>query len=286
MSVEITTAFVNQFSSNIQMLSQQMGSLLRNAVDVETVNGEKAFFDQVGSAAAVLRTTRHADTPLIDTPHSRRMVTMSDYEYADLIDDQDKVRLLVDPTSTYARAAAAAMSRAMDDVIIAAAFGTSLTGKDGTTSTAFDSNNQIAVGAAGLTLAKLIEAKEILDSNDVDPSIPRYIAVSPKQITNLLDDPEVTSADYNTVRALVKGELDTYVGFKFITTNRLPLDGSDDRRVFAWAMDGIKLAIGKEPTARIDERADKSYATQVYYCMSVGATRMEEAKVVEIICDE
>ncbi len=99
MSVQITTAFVNQFSSNIQMLSQQMGSLLRNAVDVETVNGEKAFFDQVGSAAAVLRTTRHADTPLVDTPHSRRMVTMSDYEYADLIDDQDKVRLLVDPTS-------------------------------------------------------------------------------------------------------------------------------------------------------------------------------------------
>jgi hypothetical protein len=286
MSVQITTAFVNQFSSNIQMLSQQMGSLLRNAVDVETVNGEKAFFDQVGSAAAVLRTTRHADTPLIDTPHSRRMVTMSDYEYADLIDDQDKVRLLVDPTSTYARAAAAAMGRAMDDVIISAALGTSLTGKDGTTSTPFDSNNSIAVGAAGLTLAKLLQAKEILDSNDVDPSIPRYIAVSPKQITNLLDDPEVTSADYNTVRALVKGELDTYVGFKFVTTNRLPLDGSDDRRVFAWAMDGIKLAIGKEPTARIDERADKSYATQVYYCMSVGATRMEEAKVVEIICDE
>jgi hypothetical protein len=286
MSVQITTAFVNQFSSNIQMLSQQMGSLLRNAVDVETVNGEKAFFDQVGSAAAVLRTTRHADTPLIDTPHSRRMVTMSDYEYADLIDDQDKVRLLVDPTSTYARAAAAAMGRAMDDVIISAALGTSLTGKDGTTSTSFDSNNQIAVGAAGLTLAKLIEAKEILDSNDVDPSIPRYIAVSPKQITNLLDDPEVTSADYNTVRALVKGELDTYVGFKFVTTNRLGLDGSGDRRCFAWAMDGIKLAVGKEPTARIDERADKSYATQVYYCMSVGATRMEEAKVVEILCDE
>ena len=286
MSVQITTAFVNQFSSNIQMLSQQMGSLLRNAVDVETVNGEKAFFDQVGSAAAVLRTTRHADTPLIDTPHSRRMVTMSDYEYADLIDDQDKVRLLVDPTSTYARAAAAAMGRAMDDVIISAALGNALTGKDGTTSTPFDSNNQIAVGAKGLTLAKLIEAKEILDSNDVDPSIPRYIAVSPKQITNLLDDPEVTSADYNTVRALVKGELDTYVGFKFITTNRLGLDGSGDRRCFAWAMDGIKLAVGKEPTARIDERADKSYATQVYYCMSVGATRMEEAKVVEIICDE
>jgi len=287
MSTQITTAFVNQFSSNIQMLSQQMGSLLRNAVDVETVNGEKAFFDQVGSAAAVLRTTRHADTPLIDTPHSRRMVTLSDYEYADLIDDQDKVRLLVDPTSTYARAAAAAMGRAMDDVIISAALGSAKTGKDGSTTTAFDtSNNQIAAGGNGLTLAKLIEAKEILDSGDVDPSIPRYIAVSPKQISDLLNNTTVTSSDYNTVKALAMGEINSFVGFNFIVTNRLGVDGSSNRRVFAWAMDGIKAAIGKEPTARIDERADKSYATQIYYSMTLGATRMEEKKVVEVLCAE
>ena len=287
MSNQITTAFVNQFSSNIQMLSQQMGSLLRNAVDVETVNGEKAFFDQVGSAAAVLRTSRHADTPLIDTPHSRRMVTLSDYEYADLVDDQDKVRLLVDPTSTYARAAAAAMGRAMDDVIISAALGTAYTGKDGSTSTAFDtSNNQIAAGGGGLTLAKLIEAKEILDSGDVDPSIPRYIAVSPKQISDLLNNTTVTSSDYNTVKALAMGEINSFVGFNFIVTNRLGVDGSSNRRVFAWAMDGIKAAIGKEPTARIDERADKSYATQIYYSMTLGATRMEEKKVVEVLCAE
>jgi len=287
MSTQITTAFVNQFSSNIQMLSQQMGSLLRNAVDVETVNGEKAFFDQVGSAAAVLRTTRHADTPLIDTPHSRRMVTLSDYEYADLIDDQDKVRLLVDPTSTYARAAAAAMGRAMDDVIIAAALGSAKTGKDGGTTTAFDtSNNQIAASSSGLTLAKLIEAKEILDSGDVDPSIPRYIAVSPKQISDLLNSTTVTSSDFNTVKALAMGEINSFVGFNFIVTNRLGVDGSSNRRVFAWAMDGIKAAIGKEPTARIDERADKSYATQIYYSMTLGATRMEEKKVVEVLCAE
>ena len=287
MSTQITTAFVSQFSSNIQMLSQQMGSLLRNAVDVETVNGEKAFFDQVGSAAAVLRTSRHADTPLIDTPHSRRMVTMSDYEYADLIDDQDKVRLLVDPTSTYSRAAAAAMGRAMDDAIIAAALGTALTGKDGGTSTAFaTATNQIAAGATGLTLAKLISAKEILDAGDVDPSIPRYIVVSPKQITNLLNSTTVTSSDFNTVKALAMGEINSFVGFNFIVSNRLGVDGSSARRVIAFAGDGIKLAIGREPVARIDERADKSYATQIYYAMTLGSTRMEEKKVVEVLCTE
>lgn len=286
MSTQITTAFVNQFSSNIQMLSQQMGSLLRNAVDTESVNGEKAFFDQVGAAAAILRTSRHADTPLIDTPHSRRMVTMSDYEYADLIDDQDKVRLLVDPTSTYSRAAAAAMGRAMDDVIISAALGTAQTGKDGSSATALPAGQKIAVASSGLTIAKLVEAKEILDSADVDPSIARHIVCSPKQISDLLNNTTVTSSDYNTVKALAMGEINSFVGFSFHVSNRLTTDTNGDRQVIAFAGDGVKLAVGKEPAARIDERADKSYATQIYYCQSIGATRMEESKVVEIACDE
>ena len=286
MSTQITTAFVQQFSANIQMLSQQKGSLLRNAVDSESVNGEKAFFDQVGAAAAVLRTSRHADTPLVETPHSRRMVTMADYEYADLIDDADKVRLLADPTSTYSRAAAAAMGRAMDDVIITAALGTATTGKDGSTSTSLPAGQKIAHGSAGLTIAKLLSAKETLDANSVDPSITRHIIVSPKQISDLLNNTTVTSSDFNTVKALATGELNSFVGFNFIVSNRLSTDSNSDRQVIAFASDGIKLAIGKEPSARIDERADKSYSTQVYYCQSIGATRMEESKVVEIACNE
>ena len=286
MSTQITTAFVNQFSSNITMLSQQMGSLLREAVDVETVTGEKAFFDQVGSAVAQVRTSRHGDTPLMETPHARRMVTMSTYEYADLIDDPDKVRLLVDPTSTYARAAAMAMGRSIDDVIISAALGSASTGKAGSTSTALPSGQKIAHASGGLTQAKLVAAKKILDQNSVDPSIQRYIIVSPEQIEDLLNITAVTSADFNTVRALVQGEVDTFVGFKFIVSNRLNTDSDGNRQVIAFAGDGIKLAIGKDVTGRIDERADKSYSTQIYYCMDIGATRMEEEKVVEIACQE
>mgnify|MGYP003136576528 FL=1 len=202
MSTQVTTAFVNQYSANVQMLSQQMGSLLRDAVDTETVNGDKAFFEQVGSAAAQARTTRHGDTPLMDTPHARRMVTLTDYEYADLIDDQDKLRMLIDPTSTYARAAAAAIGRAMDDSIIAALGGTAKTGTTGSTSTALPSAQKIVHGSAGLTLAKMISAKKILDEADTDPSIPRYMAVSPEQIEDLLNLSTVTSADYNTVNTL------------------------------------------------------------------------------------
>jgi hypothetical protein len=193
--------------------------------------------------------------------------------------------MLIDPTSAYARTAAAAMGRAMDDAIITAATGVAKTGKSGATSTSLPAAQQIAAGGADLTLAKLIEAKKKLDLNSVDPSINRYIAVGPNQIESLLNNTTVTSSDFNTVKALVQGEIDTFLGFKFIVTNRLSLSGSD-RSCFAWAEDGIKLAMGKDVMARIEERADKSFSTQVYYCSTFGATRMEEDKVVEIICGE
>ena len=283
MSSQITTAFVQQYSANIQMLSQQMGSLLRDKVRLESVVGKNAFFDQVGSVTAQLKTSRHSDTPQIDTPHSRRRVSLGDYEFADLIDQQDKVRLLIDPTSSYAQAAAMAMGRAMDDVIITAALGTAYTGETGTGTESVQTG--VVKGTTGLTVAKLILAKDLLDKADVDPSIPRHVMCGPEQLGNLLGDSEVTSSDFNTVKALVQGELDTYLGFKFTVTNRLPKTGND-RTCIAYAEDGLLLGIGKDISARIDERADKSYATQVYYCQSIGATRMESAKVVPIVAIE
>ena len=289
MSQQITTAFVQQYSANVQMLSQQMGSRLRDAVRLETVVGKNAFIDQIGSVTAQLRSSRHADTPQIDTPHQRRRLSIASYEFADLIDDQDKVRMLIDPTSSYAQAAAAAMGRAMDDVVITAALGTASTGETGSGSATLDATNNMVGSASsndGLTIAKLTEAKRKMDLNDVDPSIPRYIAVGPKQIEDLLGTTQVTSSDFNTIKALVQGDVDTFMGFQFIMTNRLSIDSNDIRSCFAWAEDGITLGIGKDVQARIDERNDKGYATQVYYCMDIGAVRMEEAKVVKIFCDE
>ena len=283
MSTQVTTAFVQQYSANIKMLSQQMGSLLRDKVRLESVVGKNAFFDQVGAVTAQKRTSRHSDTPQIDTPHARRRVSLVDYEFADLIDEQDKVRLLIDPTSSYAQAAAFAMGRAMDDEIISAALGTAFTGETGSTSTA--NANQIVHGSTGLTIAKLRSAKETLDLNSVDPSIPRNIIVGPKQITDLLGTTEVTSSDFNTVKALANGEINQFLGFNFIVSNRLSLDGTT-RSCIAYAQDGIALGVGKDVTARIDDRADKGYATQVYYCASFGATRMEEDKVVEVQATE
>ena len=286
MSSQITTAFVQQYSNNVQMLSQQKGSLLRNSVDAETIVGKNAFFEQVGQATAQKRVSRHSDTPQIDTPHQRRRVSLVDYEYADLIDKQDQVRTLIDPTSSYAQAAAFALGRAMDDEIISAISGNAFSGETGSTTVPLPAGQKITEsGTDGLTIAKLRNAKELFDSASVDPSIPRYIVVGPKQISDLLGTTQVTSSDFNTVKALANGEINSFLGFNFITSNRLSI-ASSKRLCLAFAMDGVKLALGQDIMTRIDERSDKGYATQVYVCMTMGATRMEEEKVVTIQAHE
>lgn len=291
MSFEITTAFVKQYSGNVQLLSQQRGARFRSAIREESQVGKQAFYDQIGATTARKRTERHGDTPLISTPHSRRRVGLVDYDWADLIDDLDKVRMLIDPQSAYAQNAAFAMTRAMDDVIIDAFTATAFAGEEGGTSVSFPSSQQIDISGT-LTLAKLLEAKEMLDAAEVDEAIPRYFACSANVLTDLLNIEQLTSADYAAVKALVHGEIDTFLGFKFIRSERLPLDrtttgsGSGDRSCFAWAQDGVLLALGQNPVGKIEDRPDKNYSTQVYYSMAIGGTRMEEKKIVEVICQE
>ncbi len=287
MSFQITTAFVQQFKSNIVLLSQQKGSKLRDTVrDDGEVVGEKVFFERIGATVAVRRTQRHGDTPLANTPHSRRMATMYDYEWADLIDSQDKLRTLIEPTSTYALNGSYAIGRAYDDEIIAALGGNAFTGKDGSTVVALPSAQKIAASASGLTLAKLIKAKEMGGLSEVDESEEWTIAITSKQLSDLLNTTQVTSADYNSVQALVKGSVDTFMGFRFKRVNRLPVDGSGNRLVYAYAKSGVGLHVPSDIKTRIGERADKSYATQVYLCATVGAVRIEDEKVIEIACVE
>jgi hypothetical protein len=295
MSFQITTAFVDQFGSTLMHLAQQKGSRLRQFVESESVRGEQAFFDQLGSTEARVRTTRHGDSPLISTPHARRRVTMLDYEWGDMIDDQDKLRTLIDPANGYVQAGMWALGRSIDDVIISAATGTSYTGPKGLTAVPLPATQKIAVtiggtggASCGLNVAKLIAAKSLFGKNDVDVEAGNMtFVVSQQQLDDLLAVTEVRSADYNSVKALVRGEVDTYMGFKFVRTQRLVLDSTTDvRSCFCFVKDGIKLGIGADMVSRVAERADKSFNWYAYAKMTLGGTRMEEVKVVEVACDE
>ncbi len=297
MSNQITTAFVQQFSDNILLLAQQRGSRLRETVLNKQITGDAAYFERIGPTSAQVRTTRHGNSPQVDSAHSRRRVTLLDYEWGDLIDKQDEIRLLIDPQSSYAMNAAFAMGRAMDDSIIASATGlatsvaSSLTAS---TSTVALPSSQIVdedfgTSNSNLTIAKLIEAKRILARNEVDTENDELTFVyNASALAALLNTTQATSADYNTVKALVRGELDTFMGFKFVRTERIlgTPDGTDTSPVLclAFAKSGIGLAVAQDIAVRIQERPDKSFATYVYAMMTIGATRIEEAKVVQVEC--
>lgn len=291
MSVQVTTAMVEQYRGNVEHLVQQKGSRIRGCVSVETVVGKNAFFEQIGSTDARKRTTRHSDTPRMDTPHSRRRVSLVDYDWADLIDDEDRIRMLIDPTGPYAEAASRAMGRAMDVAIIDAADGTAFTGVAGGTSTSYTAGNTVDVQVGitpaadtGLNVGKLRAAKQILDANEAEDD-GRYMIINAKQLQNLLAETEITSSDYSAVKALVHGEINTFLGFDFKRTELIEVDANSDHKVLFWQMMGMKLAIGSEPTVKISERADKNHATQVFVSMAIGATRMQEELVGYIECD-
>ena len=283
----ITTAFVKQFGSTLNMLSQQKGSRLSNCVQLETgAYGEEEYFDQYGEDTANVKIARNVDVEYAADDYKRRRVSFTDVYWAKLIDKEDKLAMLIDPTSGLMQAGAWAIGRKIDDLIITAFSGAAKTGKAGGDTTNFTGDNQIPInGTAGLTLAKLIEAKEILDASDVDPDEERYCVLAASQISDLLNTTEVKSMDYNTQNALVEGRINTFLGFRFIRTQRIPISGTT-RTVLAFAKSGILLAKRNEMKSEITQIPTKHYATQAYAAISCGSTRMDEEKCVEIACYE
>jgi len=294
MSFNVTTHFVQQYTTNVQMLLQQKGSKLRTTVSTGSYTGKAAkAVEQIGPVNAQKRTIRHADTPLISTPADARWVFPNDYEWADLIDDQDKLRMLIDPQSAYAQNGAYALGRAMDDEIVNSFFGTSKTGENGSTDTVFATASQTVLqgvgstGATGLNIAKLREAKRILMANEVDIDNEQlFVVITAQQHDDLLNEAQAISLDYNTRPVLVDGKITAFMGFNFVHCERLPVDGDSYRRVPAYAKSGVHLGMWNDINTQISMRDDKGYATQVYVKGTFGATRTEEKKVVEIKCAE
>tara|TARA_R100001480_G_scaffold77745_4_gene87594 strand:+ start:2082 stop:2954 length:873 start_codon:yes stop_codon:yes gene_type:complete len=289
MSTEVNKAFVNKYRSNFIHLAQQKGARLRNFVRVnEGVVGKADHFDRLGSTAAQKMTSRHADTPLISTPHSRRKVVMEDYNWADLVDKADKIKMLSDPGSEYMTAGVWAMGRTIDDLILAAMTGnaTSVSSTDATSSVALPSAQKIAHGSAGMTMAKLREARKILRAADIDQDEDLYLAISADKIDDLFAESgtPIISVDYNEKKPLVEGSISYFMGFNLIHTERLGNDSNDNQQVMAWAKSGVGLSIGQNIETKISERPDKNYSMQVYAQMSLGATRIQDNHVVEIAC--
>jgi len=292
----IETTFVNQYSTNVLYLASQEMSKLRGTVINDSVQGEEKFWDQYGTVDVLERTTRFGDSPINVTPRESRRLALYAYESGEPIDSFDRVKTLNDPASPIVRRHAQAFARQYDKTIVDALLGTAQVGRKTLTPTALPAGQTVAVndhdfdsgtGNVGLTVGKLIAARNILGNNDVE-SDTYHIAVTQTQLSNLLAEDKATSSDYAAIKALVNGEINSFMGFTFhrISTSILPVDSNSYRRVVAYTPDAGVLGVGEDVQAFIDRRADKSFNWYAYMSMFIGATRVEESKVVEILCLE
>jgi len=305
MSQQIPIAFVDQVKANILMLSQQKAAPLRMTCRAESITGDTMYVERLGPKDAQPRGARHGETPISDADHTRRKLSMVDYVVpADIIDKPDKLKMLIDPQSPYAQNQMFSLHRQISDVIITA-LGASVYGghTGGTTITNYavgecrlvESDGTVATAGSDwsdttetpLTIAKLLTCKQLLDDANVDESRQRYFLCNPYNLNQLMNTTEVKSSDYNTVKALSQGYVDTFMGFKFIKSTRLAADDTDTgaTKCYAFAQDAIVLAVAEEPTVHIDPRPDLLNSTQIYSTLSIGATRVEGPAVVGITLD-
>lgn len=286
------------YGTNWTHLVQQKTSRTRDTVEVDSnVVGQRKSYNQIGVSSMEEITTRNGESTDMDRLDEKRWVSLKPYHAVKWFDEWDDALLgnIVKPTSETVRSQGMAAARTIDQTVIDALGGTALTGEDGTTSTALPSTQQVIAnfsggGSEGMTIEKLIEAKSILGVNEVTGQSgdddPLVCVIAQKQLDNMLLIAKIQNIDTAEVRALVNGEVNTYMGFRFIRTQLLPLTAGDIRSCYCYVRSAVKLAVGQDIQSRMDILPQRNHSLQIRSTLRLGATRMEEEKVVEILCDE
>ncbi len=295
MSDALTTYFETEYSKNWEMLAQQTDSRLGAAVTPTTITGKRRKFNQldVGSMSEV--TERKGDTPDGDSTGQSYWLYRRKFERVIVFDEDDEVQLgtIALPNSEEVQSMTASSNRTKDDVIIQAFDATRYIGENGTTSDSFLAAMSIAVdyvasgstANSGLTLAKIARAKKLLDEQEVEDG-ERYFVHAAQQLQDMLLVDKMTSEDYASVKALVDGKIDRFLGFKFIRSERLSRNTSTDvRTCFAWHKSGIKFAEGGR-NVHMDVLPAKRHCQQIRGVYRCGAVRTQNEKVVRIYTDE
>ncbi len=289
------------FTDAIHMELQQKDSMLLKLVSEVTNSGKMQmhdFLSEIGDFDEV--SGRHANTKLTEPEHKRRMITCKPRDKAFLIDDEDQARQAHNIGSSYVTEGAKSYNRTIDSIIYNAFDTVAMAGEDGTTPIARPTTKDIATDGAyvagvwnnatgtdvGLTIDKLRQAKLELDLAYAYDLGKYYFVANPTQLNDLLGTVEVTSADYNTVKALVNGEVNTFMGFEFIPYNRVNHVGTT-YDCYAIVQGAMFLAKQKGTGALRTERtvrADKRNANQIMMKFDQGSTRFYDEGVIKVQC--
>lgn len=283
----IPIAYMQQYQSNVRVLCQQEGSFLRNAVDVRSMQGKYSYVERLGSTVAVERTARRQKIEPQDQLHSKRRVRPSIWEASTVLVEDDNHRMIIDPRSNYVMNIAHALGRKIDEILIDAALGNSVSVDADESGSNIGVANTIdedfGTGSdSDITVEKLIEARRILATNNCwDKDL--YCVIDPTANAALLNETKVGSSDYNRGQVLVTGQMQPYMGFKFIELgDLLPAAVSNIKTMFAFARSGLVLGVYEDIMSREGILVDEGFSRLLYGKMIMGATRIEEEKVVPI----
>lgn len=278
MAVQISNAFVTLFDSEVKQAYQAQRALA-GLTRERTVEGSTVKFPKIGKGTATVRVPQTDVTPL-NVTYSQVTATMEDYIAAEYSDIFNQAKVNFQDRAELVQVVSGAIGRRMDQVVIDA-----LVAASGTSTV----SNDIGGTDTNLNVAKLRAAKKAMDAKNV-PAEGRSMVIHANSLDSLLAETEVTSSDYNSVKALVTGDVDTFLGFKFITLGDrdeggLAIDGSNDRIVYAFHRDSMGLGIGMGQTSRVDYIPEKT-SYLVASMFSAGSVAIDAEGIVKITCRE
>jgi hypothetical protein len=279
MAIGLSNAFVTLFDAEVKQAYQGKAKLVGAVRQRRGVEGSVVKFPKVGRGVATLRVPQTDVSPL-NAGYSSVTATLQDWNAAEYSDIFMQQKVNFDERQELVQVVSNAIGRRQDQMIIDALVASS---------TALTVANSIGGATTNLNVAKLREAKRLLDKNNVPPE-GRNIVLHGNSLASLLSETAVTSSDFNTVKALVAGELNTFLGFTFHllgdrTEGGLPIDGSLDRKVFAFHKDAIGYAEGIAPRTEINYIAEKT-SFLVNAVFSATATTIDAEGIVQLTCRE
>ncbi len=280
MANTVDNVYVSTFERTVRHLAQQSKSKLRGCAMERSVSSKEHAWETIGSTDATQKTTRLTATPVADTPWGRRLSVAKTFHNADSSEDADIVKMLIDPNSNLAMSLGMSIKRAWDDEIITAATAAALDG-DGTTTHAVPAAQIVGDYTGEINFDVVTEVQERFMDNDIDPDVPKWFVVGPKQVRKLMQLTEQTSSDYVNAQALMRyGIVPNWMGFTWIYSTRLNVPSANQLDCFAMTGRAIGLQMNRELKARVAEDPSVSFAWRIYVESTYGAVRVEDEQLV------
>ena len=299
MNTTVINTYAEAFSANVVMLSQQKDSRFKSRVTVQDIPNAKAGYVPALNALSGRKiSSRLEKVSFSDAQWTNTRIPVDGYSITIPVDDIDTLETVYDINSEYVMGCVAELNRLTDKAIIDAALGDAYRGSASDLSpVALPATQTIAVNYTGnggtpankgLTVTKLIAAKKILLENEsVEMGDQMFFAHGAEQVGDLLtNDSQLSDIDFSNVKRLEQGDINSFMGFEFVRSTQLPLDASDYRTNFAYCKSGIRWGNQKDISAEIQPRYDLDGAYQIRADFYGGAARVDDKKVVSVVCDE